>query len=132
MAVAFGEAIVAGADSMGAGQVATLGRDIIHSVANPIAKLTSAIHVFGGDFFNPPRLMAESMEPRKFSRTTLGHGPYTCRLPSSRDALLRRPRGGANSIGSRQRSAHGRTLLTETGAPSDRGPGLRPRFKIVS
>ncbi len=44
----------AGADSMGTGQVATLGRDIIHSVANPIAKMTSAIHVYGGDFFNPP------------------------------------------------------------------------------
>ncbi len=44
----------AGADSMGIGQVATLGRDIIHSVANPIAKMTSALHVYGGDFFNPP------------------------------------------------------------------------------
>ena len=44
----------AGAESLGAGQVATLGRDIIHSVANPIAKLTSAIHVYGGDFFDPP------------------------------------------------------------------------------
>ena len=44
----------AGADSMGPGQVATLGRDIIHSVANPITKLTSAIHVYGGDFFEPP------------------------------------------------------------------------------
>ncbi|MGY8961361.1 MAG: hypothetical protein ACKVKG_17910 [Alphaproteobacteria bacterium] len=45
----------AGADSMGVGQAATLGPDIIHSVANPIAKLTSAIHVYGGDFFNPPK-----------------------------------------------------------------------------
>ena len=45
----------AGAESMGPGQVATLGRDIIHSVANPITKLTSAIHVYGGDFFNPPQ-----------------------------------------------------------------------------
>lgn len=44
----------AGADSMGPGQAATLGRNIIHSVANPITKLTSAIHVYGGDFFNPP------------------------------------------------------------------------------
>ena len=44
----------AGAESLGAGQVATLGRDIIHSVANPITKLTSAIHVYGGDFFEPP------------------------------------------------------------------------------
>jgi predicted metal-dependent enzyme (double-stranded beta helix superfamily) len=45
----------AGADSMGPGQAATLGPDIIHSVANPIAKLTSALHVYGGDFFNPPK-----------------------------------------------------------------------------
>ena len=45
----------AGADSMGPGQVATLGRDIIHSVANPITKMTSALHVYGGDFFNPPQ-----------------------------------------------------------------------------
>lgn len=44
----------AGAKSMGAGEVATMGRDIIHSVANPIGKLTSAIHVYGGDFFEPP------------------------------------------------------------------------------
>ncbi len=44
----------AGAESIGPGQVAALGRDIIHSVANPIAKLTSTIHVYGGDFFNPP------------------------------------------------------------------------------
>jgi predicted metal-dependent enzyme (double-stranded beta helix superfamily) len=45
----------AGAESMGPGQVATLGRDIIHSVANPITKYTSAIHVYGGDFFDPPK-----------------------------------------------------------------------------
>ena len=44
----------AGADSMGPGQVATMGKDIIHSVANPISKLTSAIHVYGGNFFEPP------------------------------------------------------------------------------
>ncbi|MDP7547690.1 MAG: hypothetical protein QGF20_10390 [Alphaproteobacteria bacterium] len=45
----------AGAESMGPGQAATLGPEIIHSVANPIRKLTSAIHVYGGDFFNPPQ-----------------------------------------------------------------------------
>ena len=49
----------AGADSMGPGQVATLGRDIIHSVANPITKLTSAIHVYGGDFFDPPEARSQ-------------------------------------------------------------------------
>ena len=49
----------AGAESMEPGQAATLGRDIIHSVANPISKLTSAIHVYGGDFFNPPEARSQ-------------------------------------------------------------------------
>ncbi len=43
----------AGAQSLGVGDVATFGRDIIHSVSNPIAKMTCAIHVYGGDFFEP-------------------------------------------------------------------------------
>jgi len=30
-----------------------LGRNIIHSVTNPIRRLTGAIHVYGGDFFSP-------------------------------------------------------------------------------
>jgi predicted metal-dependent enzyme (double-stranded beta helix superfamily) len=45
----------AGAKSLGTGDVATLGRDVIHSVLNPIGKRTCAIHVYGGDFFNPPQ-----------------------------------------------------------------------------
>lgn len=45
----------AGTDTFGAGQVATLGPEIIHSVANPIRKLTPALHVYGGNFFDPPR-----------------------------------------------------------------------------
>ncbi len=60
----------AGAESLGPGQVATLGRDIIHSVANPITKLTSAIHVYGADFFNPP-------EPRsQWDHETLAEQPW--------------------------------------------------------
>lgn len=49
----------AGAESLGGGQVATLGRDIIHSVANPIGKLTAAIHVYAGDFFDPPEARSQ-------------------------------------------------------------------------
>jgi predicted metal-dependent enzyme (double-stranded beta helix superfamily) len=45
----------AGAHSMGVGDTAPLGRDIIHSVLNPIGKMTRAIHVYGGDFFDPPK-----------------------------------------------------------------------------
>jgi predicted metal-dependent enzyme (double-stranded beta helix superfamily) len=32
-----------------------LGHDIIHSVTNPIGRLTGAIHVYGGDFFAAER-----------------------------------------------------------------------------
>lgn len=32
-----------------------LGEDVIHSVTNPIPRLTGAIHVYGGDFFDAAR-----------------------------------------------------------------------------
>lgn len=48
-----------GATSLGAGDVATLDRDTIHSVLNPIGKMTCAIHVYGGDFFAPPAPRSE-------------------------------------------------------------------------
>lgn len=43
----------ASARSLGAGDVVALGRDTIHSVLNPIGKMSSALHVYGGDFFAP-------------------------------------------------------------------------------
>ncbi len=49
----------AGAKTLGVGDVATLGRNIIHSVLNPIGKMTTAIHVYGGDFFDPPEERSE-------------------------------------------------------------------------
>jgi len=45
----------AGARELCVGDVAPLGKDIIHSVTNPIPRLTGAIHVYGGDFFETPR-----------------------------------------------------------------------------
>jgi predicted metal-dependent enzyme (double-stranded beta helix superfamily) len=48
-----------GARTLGVGDVAPLGRDVIHSVVNPIGKYTRAIHVYGGDFFAPPRARSE-------------------------------------------------------------------------
>ena len=45
----------AGAKTLGAGDAAPLGADIIHSVTNPLGKLTGAIHVYGGDFFEVER-----------------------------------------------------------------------------
>ena len=49
----------ASARSLGAGDVVALGRDTIHSVLNPIGKMTSAIHVYGGDFFAPDEPRSE-------------------------------------------------------------------------
>jgi predicted metal-dependent enzyme (double-stranded beta helix superfamily) len=49
----------AGAKSLGVGDVATLGSNIIHSVLNPIGKMTCALHVYGGDFFEPEEPRSE-------------------------------------------------------------------------
>jgi predicted metal-dependent enzyme (double-stranded beta helix superfamily) len=40
----------AGVSSLMPGDVCPLGQDIIHSVTNPLCKLTGAIHIYGGDF----------------------------------------------------------------------------------
>jgi predicted metal-dependent enzyme (double-stranded beta helix superfamily) len=45
----------AGAKSLCVKDAAPLGRDIIHSVTNPIPRLSGAIHVYGGDFFAAER-----------------------------------------------------------------------------
>jgi predicted metal-dependent enzyme (double-stranded beta helix superfamily) len=45
----------AGAKSLCRGDCAPLGSDIIHSVTNPIQRLTGAIHVYGGDFVTQER-----------------------------------------------------------------------------
>ena len=50
-----GKLEAAGARALSEKEVAPLGRDIIHSVTNPIPRLTGALHVYGGDFFGVPR-----------------------------------------------------------------------------
>jgi predicted metal-dependent enzyme (double-stranded beta helix superfamily) len=50
-----GEVEAAGAKSLCEKDAVPLGPEIIHSVTNPIPRLTGAIHVYGGDFFNPGR-----------------------------------------------------------------------------
>lgn len=58
----------AGAKSLMTGDATALGRDVIHSVTNPIEKLTSALHVYGGDFFAPGRSEwdPETLEERAY------------------------------------------------------------------
>lgn len=44
-----------GGKQLNAGDVALLGADVIHAVANPNRSYTAAIHVYGGDYFATPR-----------------------------------------------------------------------------
>ena len=45
-----------------------LGHDIVHSVTNPMPRLTGAIHVYGGDFF--------AAERSEWDPETLSEGRY--------------------------------------------------------
>lgn len=45
----------AGAKSLGERDVEPLGRDIIHTVTNPLPRFAGAIHAYGGDFFAASR-----------------------------------------------------------------------------
>ncbi|QXM25100.1 hypothetical protein KO353_02280 [Elioraea tepida] len=58
----------AGANALSAGEAVPLGKDIIHSVLNPIPRLTGALHVYGGDFFRPGRSEwdAETLRERPY------------------------------------------------------------------
>ncbi|MGE0417464.1 MAG: hypothetical protein AB7O80_11700 [Acetobacteraceae bacterium] len=59
---------IAGGQALGRGDVAVLGRDIIHSVINPVAQLSGAIHVYGGDFF--------AVERSQWNCATLTEEPF--------------------------------------------------------
>jgi predicted metal-dependent enzyme (double-stranded beta helix superfamily) len=45
----------AGAKTLGETDTIAFGADVIHSVVNPVPRLTGAIHVYGGDFFGVSR-----------------------------------------------------------------------------
>ena len=50
-----------GAKALCAKDAEPLGSDIIHSVINPIDRLTGAIHIYGGDFFAAERSEWDSL-----------------------------------------------------------------------
>jgi len=47
--------VESGGKQLVTGDTVVLGDDTIHSVTNPRAELTGAIHIYGGDFVNQPR-----------------------------------------------------------------------------
>ncbi len=48
---------VAGGEALGTGDVTILGHDIVHSVVNPLGKISAAIHVYLGNFLEIDRSM---------------------------------------------------------------------------
>ena len=57
----------AGAKTIAKGDVVPLGKDIIHSVVNPTDKLTCALHIYGGNFFEAHR---NEWEPEGLTKQT--------------------------------------------------------------
>jgi predicted metal-dependent enzyme (double-stranded beta helix superfamily) len=62
----------AGAKALSEREAVPLGPDIIHSVINPVNRLTGALHVYGGDFFSvshsqwdPERLIEEPYDVKR-------------------------------------------------------------------
>jgi len=65
----------AGARSLCVGDCCALGADIIHSVINPIPRLTGAIHAYGGDFLAQERSQwdAETLHEAPFDGAMAAH-----------------------------------------------------------
>ncbi|HEY1298971.1 MAG TPA: hypothetical protein VGF07_00645 [Stellaceae bacterium] len=58
----------AGARALATKDALSLGPDVIHSVVNPIPRVTGAIHVYGGDFF--------AVERSEWEPEALAERPY--------------------------------------------------------
>jgi len=70
-----GRVEAAGAKALCVRDAEPLGQNIIHSVTNPIPRLTGAIHVYGGDFFNiersewdPESLLEQPYDTKRLKR----------------------------------------------------------------
>jgi predicted metal-dependent enzyme (double-stranded beta helix superfamily) len=69
----------AGGKALGTGDVSILGRDIVHSVVNPLDKISVAIHVYDGDFFAARRGMwdAETLVEQPYDINAVAKGMGT-------------------------------------------------------
>ncbi|MBL6653341.1 MAG: hypothetical protein ISP49_17220 [Reyranella sp.] len=66
----------AGGEALGTGDVALLGPDIVHSVVNPLGKISAAIHVYDGPFLTVERSMwdAETLEEKPYDINAVAKG----------------------------------------------------------
>jgi predicted metal-dependent enzyme (double-stranded beta helix superfamily) len=61
---------------LGTGDVAILGRDVIHSVVNPLARISGAIDVYDGEFLSVERSMwdAETLMEKPYDINAVVRG----------------------------------------------------------
>jgi predicted metal-dependent enzyme (double-stranded beta helix superfamily) len=66
----------AGGESLGTGDVTLLGPDIVHSVVNPLGKISAAIHVYDGPFLTAERSMwdAEKLQELPYDINAVAKG----------------------------------------------------------
>ena len=73
----------ASGEALGTGDVALLGPDIVHSVVNPLAKISAAIHVYDGPFLTVERSMweAETLQEAPFDINAVAKGMAAAAQP---------------------------------------------------
>jgi predicted metal-dependent enzyme (double-stranded beta helix superfamily) len=74
--------------------VVPLGKAIIHSVTNPLDRITAAIHVYGGDFFTTPR---SEWHPRTFEESPYDVEATMRAFEEANERIHERPGPGTKS-----------------------------------
>lgn len=71
-----GQIEVAGGQALGTGDTTLLGPDMVHSVINPLGRLSGAIHVYDGAFLTIQRSMwdPETLEEQPYDITAVARG----------------------------------------------------------
>ncbi len=70
---------VRGGQALGVGDTTILGPEIIHSVVNPLGRISGAIHVYDGDFLHIDRSMwdAETLVEQPYDMQAVANGMAT-------------------------------------------------------
>jgi predicted metal-dependent enzyme (double-stranded beta helix superfamily) len=81
----------AGGQALGPGDVTILGRDVIHSVVNPLAKISGAIHLWDAGFLAAQRSMKDAdVLVEKPHESAPSRGERGCKLHARQIPLGRR------------------------------------------
>lgn len=75
----------AGGEALGAGDVTLLGPDIVHSVINPLNRISAAIHVYDGNFMEIERSMwnAETLAEERLDIKAVVQGMSVLERPAA-------------------------------------------------